>query len=152
MLIRRPPDIPVSEITDEAQFWNRREFLQAAGFGVAAAGGLVPPGIARLTGDDEKLTPYKDVTGYNNYYEFGTDKDDPARHAGGLKTRPWKVEVAGEVKRPAVYDLDELLKPYTPVERVYRLRCVEAWSMVVPWLGIPLAQIIDRLEPTSKAK
>ncbi|HEU5303097.1 MAG TPA: protein-methionine-sulfoxide reductase catalytic subunit MsrP [Gemmatimonadales bacterium] len=150
MLIRRPPDIPASEITGESQFWNRREFLKAAGLGVAAVG--LPAATPRYIRDDEKPTPYEDITGYNNYYEFGTDKDDPARHAGQLRTRPWTVEVAGEVKRPAVYDLDELLKPFTPVERVYRLRCVEAWSMVIPWLGIPLGQIIDRLEPTSKAK
>jgi methionine sulfoxide reductase catalytic subunit len=152
MLIRRPPDIPVSEVTDESLFWNRREFLQAAGFGMAAMGGLLPRSLSRYSRDDEKPTLYEDITGYNNYYEFGTDKDDPARNAGQLRTRPWKVEVAGEVKRPAVYDLDDLLKPFTPEERVYRLRCVEAWSMVIPWLGIPLVQLIDRLEPTSKAK
>jgi sulfoxide reductase catalytic subunit YedY len=153
MLIRRPPDIPVSEITDESLYWNRRDFLKAAGFGVAAMGAL-PPLAGRRSGarDDEKLTPYEDVTGYNNYYEFGTDKGDPKKNATGFRTRPWKIEVAGEVKRPAVYDLDEFLKPYTPVERIYRLRCVEAWSMVIPWLGIPLRDIIDRLEPTSKAK
>jgi methionine sulfoxide reductase catalytic subunit len=153
MLIRRPPDIPVSEITDESLYWNRRDFLTAAGFGVAAMGAL-PPLAGRRSGarDDEKLTPYEDVTGYNNYYEFGTDKGDPKKNATGFRTRPWKIEVAGEVKRPAVYDLDEFLKPYTPVERIYRLRCVEAWSMVIPWLGIPLRDIIDRLEPTSKAK
>jgi sulfoxide reductase catalytic subunit YedY len=160
MLIRRPPDIPVSEITDEALFWNRREFLKAAGFGAAAVGGLFPLPACRYggdeerlsDGDDEKLTPYEDVTGYNNYYEFGTDKGDPERHAKNFRTRPWKVEVAGEVKQPAVYDFDDLLQPFTPVERVYRLRCVEAWSMVIPWLGIPLVEVIDRLEPTSKAK
>jgi methionine sulfoxide reductase catalytic subunit len=153
MLIRRPPDIPVSEITDESLYWNRRDFLRAAGFGVAAMGALAPL-AGRRSGprDDEKLTPYEDVTGYNNYYEFGTDKGDPKKNATGFRTRPWKVEVAGEVKRPAVYDLDEFLKPYTPVERIYRLRCVEAWSMVIPWLGIPLGDIIDRLEPTAKAK
>jgi sulfoxide reductase catalytic subunit YedY len=151
MLIRRPADIPTSEITDESLFWNRREFLQAAGF-MVAAGGLIPTlARGRLGGHDDKLTPYEDVTGYNNYYEFGSDKGDPAKNAGNFKTRPWKIEVAGEVKHPAVYDFDELLKPFTPVERVYRHRCVEAWSMVVPWLGIPLAGIIDRLEPTSKA-
>jgi methionine sulfoxide reductase catalytic subunit len=134
-------------------FWNRREFLKAAGIGVAAAGGLIPIAArGRSRYDEDKLTPYEDVTGYNNYYEFGTDKGDPAKNATHFKTRPWKVEVAGEVKRPAVYDFDELLKPFTPVERVYRHRCVEAWSMVVPWLGIPLAGIVDRLEPTSKAK
>jgi len=153
MLIRRPADIPTSEITDESLFWNRREFLKAAGLGLAAAGGLVPTlARGRLGLDDDKLTPYEDVTGYNNYYEFGSDKGDPKQNATHFRSRPWKVEVAGEVNRPAVYDVDELLKPFTPVERVYRHRCVEAWSMVVPWLGIPLAGIIDRLEPTSKAK
>jgi sulfoxide reductase catalytic subunit YedY len=166
MLIRRPPDVPVSEITEESLYWNRREFLKAAGLGVAGVGGLIPLVNPLTTGDwrpatgnrrpatarDDKLTPYEDVTGYNNYYEFGTDKGDPQANASRFRTRPWKVEIAGEVKRPAVYDLDELLKPYTPVEKVYRLRCVEGWSMVIPWLGIPLAGIIDRLEPTSRAK
>jgi sulfoxide reductase catalytic subunit YedY len=101
---------------------------------------------------DESLTPYEDVTGYNNFYEFGTGKEDPARYAGSLVTRPWSVEVAGEVERPAVYDLDDLLAPHTAEDRVYRLRCVEAWSMVIPWTGIPLADVIRRLEPTSKAR
>jgi sulfoxide reductase catalytic subunit YedY len=155
MLIRRPPDIPASEITDERLFWNRREFLKLTGAGVAAigAGRLLPRGSMLLSrSDDDKLTPYEDITGYNNYYEFGTDKGDPKANAGQLRTQPWKVEVAGEVKRPATYDLDELLKGFTPVERVYRHRCVEAWSMVVPWLGVPLGGLIDRLEPTSRAK
>jgi methionine sulfoxide reductase catalytic subunit len=153
MLIRRPPDIPISEITDESLFWNRRDFLKAAGLGAAAVGGLLPAGrLLSRPSSDEKLTPFEDVTGYNNYYEFGTGKDDPAANAGRLHTRPWKVEVAGEVKRPAMYDLDDLLKPFTPVERIYRMRCVEGWSMVIPWLGIPLGGIIDRLEPTTKAK
>jgi sulfoxide reductase catalytic subunit YedY len=152
MLIRRPSDITSAEITDETLYWNRREFLKAAGMGVAAAGGLLPSSVTPFARLDEKLTPYEDVTGYNNFYEFGTGKDDPAKNAGTLRTRPWKVEVAGEIKKPAVYDVDELLKPDTPVERVYRLRCVEGWSMVIPWLGVPLRNIIDRLEPTSKAK
>ncbi len=141
------------EFTDESLFWNRRTFLKAAGLGAAAAGGLLPfRGHGLFGSDEEKLTPWEDVTGYNNYYEFGTGKDDPARNATRFRSRPWKVEVAGEVKRPAVYDFDELLKPFTPAERVYRMRCVEGWSMVVPWLGIPLDAVIDRLEPTSKAK
>ena len=153
MLIRRPPDLPASEITDEALFWNRRAFLKTAGLGAAAVGGLLPSRLLLPRGaDEDKQTPWEDVTGYNNYYEFGTGKDDPARHAGSLRTKPWKVDIAGEVKRPAVYDLDDLLQPFTPVERVYRMRCVEGWSMVIPWLGIPLGGIIDRLEPTSKAK
>ena len=156
MLINRPPDIPTSEITDESRYATRREFLLAAGFGAAAVGGLVPfSRSALLRGvrrDDDKLTPYDDVAGYNNFYEFGTGKDDPARNAGTLRTSPWKVEIAGEVDKPATYDLDDLLRGLTPEERVYRHRCVEAWSMVVPWLGIPLGRLIDRLEPTSRAR
>jgi len=101
---------------------------------------------------DEPLTSYSDVTGYNNFYEFGTGKEDPARNAHTLVTRPWTVEVAGEVNRPGVYELDDLLAPHTVEERVYRLRCVEAWSMVIPWSGIPLRDVIARLEPTEKAR
>jgi sulfoxide reductase catalytic subunit YedY len=152
MLIHRRPDIPTSEITDESLYHNRREFLKTAGLGAAALTGLPLGKAFGLGADDDKLTPYDDITGYNNFYEFGTDKGDPKQNATRFRTRPWKIEVAGEVKRPATYDFDELLKPFTPVERVYRHRCVEAWSMVVPWLGIPLGSIIDRLEPTSKAK
>jgi sulfoxide reductase catalytic subunit YedY len=156
MLINRPPDIRSSEITDPALYATRREFLKGAGLGLAAVGGLLPfggLGLGSLVGDDEdKLTPWEDVTGYNNYYEFGTDKEDPARNAGQLRTKPWKVEIAGEVARPATYDLDDLLKGLTPEERVYRHRCVEAWSMVVPWMGIPFGKLIDRLQPTSRAK
>ena len=100
----------------------------------------------------EELTPFKDVTSYNNFYEFGTGKDDPAKNAGGLKTRPWTVTVEGEVKKPQVFDLDTLMKIAAIEERVYRLRCVEAWSMVVPWLGFSLAELIKQVEPTSKAK
>ena len=152
MLIRRPPSIPTSEITDERLYWSRRRFIQAAGAGAMAAAlpfdRLHP--LSRL-GEDE-LTPWEDVTGYNNFYEFGTGKSDPAEHAGGLRTRPWKVEVSGEVAKPAEYDLDDLLRGLTAEERVYRHRCVEGWSMVVPWLGIPLVKLIDRLEPTGKAK
>jgi methionine sulfoxide reductase catalytic subunit len=152
MLIRRPSDIPNSEITDESLFWNRRDFIKAAGLGAAAIS-LLPRRRPGLDHDaDDKLTPYDDITGYNNYYEFGTDKGDPKANATHFRSRPWKVEIAGEVKQPASYDLDDLLKGFTPEERVYRHRCVEAWSMVVPWLGIPLGRVIDRLEPTSKAK
>jgi len=153
MLIRRPPDIPSSEITDERLYWSRREFLKAAGLGVGAVA-LGETGGLRLGAgpDEDKLTPWEDVTGYNNFYEFGTDKEDPSRTATRFRTRPWKVAVAGDVKRPAEYDLDDLLRGLTPEERVYRHRCVEAWSMVVPWTGIPLGRLIDRLEPTSRAR
>jgi sulfoxide reductase catalytic subunit YedY len=98
------------------------------------------------------LTPYKDVTTYNNYYEFGTEKEDPAEYAVDFKTRPWSIAVAGECNKPGTYDLDDFIKPYALEERIYRLRCVEAWSMVIPWVGIPLASVIKRLEPTSRAK
>jgi sulfoxide reductase catalytic subunit YedY len=156
MLINRPPDIPTSEITDESLYTTRREFLLVAGFGAAAAGGLLPFPRAALpwgrSRDDDKLTPIDDIAGYNTFYEFGTGKDDPARNSGSLRTRPWKVEIGGEVAKPAAYDLDDLLRGLTPEEHVYRHRCVEAWSMVVPWLGIPLGRLIDRLEPTSRAR
>ena len=100
----------------------------------------------------EKLTPYGDATSYNNFYEFGTDKSDPARAAGTLKPRPWTIAVEGEVKKPKVYDLDELLKLAPMEERIYRLRCVEGWSMVIPWVGYSLAELIKRVEPTGNAK
>jgi methionine sulfoxide reductase catalytic subunit len=153
MVIRRSPSIKSAEITDERLYWSRRDFLRSAGG--AAAAGLLPLehlGRAFPPGDEDKLTPWEDVTGYNNFYEFGTDKSDPAKHAGALRTKPWKVEVGGETARPAEYDLDDLLRGLTAEERVYRHRCVEGWSMVVPWLGIPLVRIIDKLQPTSKAK
>jgi sulfoxide reductase catalytic subunit YedY len=154
----RPPEIPSAEITPEALYLRRREFLAGAG-AVAWAALPLPPGLATSVsqlagagrGGDEP-TPYEDVTGYNNFYEFGTGKEDPKRNAHTLRPRPWKVEVAGEVKRPAAWDLDDLLRPHTAVERVYRLRCVEGWSMVIPWLGIPLRDVVGRLEPTSRAK
>ena len=150
MLINRPPDLTSSEITDERLFWGRREWLAAVGAGAA---GLVLPSIGCAQAKEtDKLTPYDAVTGYNNFYEFGTDKEDPARNAGTLKPRPWTVVVEGEVKRPAAYAFDDLFKGMKPEERVYRMRCVEAWSMVVPWLGYPLKDLIARLEPTSKAK
>src|SRR5687768_3685227 len=131
MLIRKAPDLKSIEITDERLFWGRREWLASVGAGVA---GLALPAIAcAQTKETDKLTPYDAVTGYNNFYEFGTGKDDPARNAHTLRPRPWSVVVEGEVKRPATYALDDLFKGMKPEERVYRMRCVEAWSMVVPW-------------------
>ena len=159
MLIRRPPDIPAADITDERLFWNRRRFVGAVGQGVGAlALAAVTPGIAACsTGEkpvqgDDKLTPFEDVTGYNNFYEFGTGKGDPKENAGRLRTRPWTVAVEGEVAKPARYAFDDLVRPFPAVERVYRHRCVEGWSMVVPWMGFPLRDLVRRLEPTSKAK
>ena len=158
MLIRRPPDIPAREITDEALYFGRREFLRAMGYGagVVAASAAMPAALMACApgkGEpDDKLTPWEAVTGYNNYYEFGTAKDDPAKNAHTLLPRPWKVRIEGEVKRAAEYDVDDLLRPHAMQERVYRHRCVEAWSMVVPWYGFPLKDLVTRLEPTSKAK
>jgi len=156
MLIRRPDDISPGEITDERLYLNRRSFIATGGLlGVAAATGALPGCLKASPSDeqaDDKLTPYKDVTTYNNYYEFGTGKDDPAENAGSLRTRPWSVAVEGFVKKPAVYNLEDILRPVTQEERVYRLRCVEGWSMVIPWLGFPLAALINRVEPTSQAK
>ena len=153
MLIRRPPDIGSSEITPEKLYLNRRSFLAAAGF-VALEAALPPLGRAglRRAGGDDKPNSYQDITHYNNYYEFGTGKEDPAENAGSLRTRPWKVEVSGEIAKPGRYDLDDLLRGQTIEERVYRHRCVEAWSMVIPWNGFPLRNLIERFRPTSRAK
>ena len=152
--------IPSSEITPQELFYARRKFMQLAGGASLAA--LFPSSV--WAGDkladvkkslytvSEALTPFKDVTQYNNFYEFGIGKEDPANNAGSLKTRPWTVTVEGEVKKPRVFDIEELLKMAPLEERVYRLRCVEAWSMVVPWLGFSLSELIKRVEPTGNAK
>ncbi len=166
MLIRRPIDIKPSEITEREAFLNRRHFLRAsAGIGLAgsliAASALAPTvcAAAQLAGVrksayavNDPLTPIEAVTHYNNYYEFGTDKEDPSAHAGKLKTRPWLVSVEGEVRKPRTFDIDELMKLAPLEERVYRMRCVEGWSMIIPWVGYPLAELIRRVEPTGNAK
>lgn len=168
MLIRRPSDILPSEITPESIYLRRRLFLAA---GAAAAAGLVLPAYGLEPGDlatldfqavakdstsgfytSEEQTPFADVTRYNNFYEFGTDKGDPARYADALKTHPWSVQIDGEVARPGTYALEDLLRGVQLEERIYRLRCVEAWSMVIPWVGFPLADLLKRVEPTSRAK
>jgi sulfoxide reductase catalytic subunit YedY len=166
-------DIPSSEITPRAVYQGRRRALQAAGAaGVAAAGGLLGMSrdalanyespeahaqkLAAVTNAKfvvpDKVTSYQDVTTYNNFYEFGTDKSDPSHNAGTLRPRPWRVSVEGEIKNPKVYDIDELLKLAPLEERVYRHRCVEAWSMVIPWIGFPLSELIKRAQPTGNAK
>jgi sulfoxide reductase catalytic subunit YedY len=166
MLIRQATDIPSSEVTDERLYLRRREFLQAWGLaavGLAASGIALhaqtakrPPRLENVVkgpyGTTEAMTPYESVTTYNNFYEFGSDKSSPAQTAGSLKTRPWTVKVEGECNHPADYDLDDLLKPHALQERVYRMRCVEGWSMVIPWVGIPLGDLITRLDPTPRAQ
>ncbi len=146
MLIKKPDDLRSSEITPENLYYDRREFLRAAGLlGIAAA---------TLGGQQlkDELTPYEDVTTYNNFYEFGTDKSDPAENAKGFKTKPWSVAVEGLVSKPATYSLEDFIKPSKLEERVYRHRCVEAWSMVIPWLGFPMSDLINRVQPLSSAK
>ncbi len=170
MLIKKPADIPSSEITPKSVYINRRKFLagaSAAGATLIAARGLldmISPSetalaVAKLQGvskgplsTDEKQTPEKDVTHYNNFYEFGTDKQDPAEKARNFKTSPWTISVEGAVNKPKTYDLDTIMKLAPLEERIYRHRCVEAWSIVVPWIGFPLNALIKQVEPTSKAK
>jgi sulfoxide reductase catalytic subunit YedY len=170
MLIKNAPDITASEITDYTTYLARRQFLWAASATALAAGvtaigsGLLVPGASaqgreKLQGvrksplsTDETLTSYDDVSHYNNFYEFGTDKSSPAKLAKDFRTKPWSVVVEGEINKPATYHLEDLLKPHTLEERIYRLRCVEGWSMVIPWVGFPLGDMIKRFEPTSKAK
>jgi methionine sulfoxide reductase catalytic subunit len=160
MAIRRQARLKDSEVTDESLYVGRRQFLRAAGLlGVAAAAGTLPGCLqaadATAADDDnppDKLTPYDDVTTYNNYYEFGTGKDEPAKRAGALRTKPWSIAVEGLVAHPAVYDLEDVLKPHRLEERVYRMRCVEGWSMVIPWLGFPLRDFINRVEPLPSAR
>jgi methionine sulfoxide reductase catalytic subunit len=171
------PEPPESEITPEPLYLRRREFLRNAGLaaltagatgagllaitrngpGVATPKGAAPaePALPKLLGrysTDEKPTRYEDITRYNNFYEFGTDKVDPSENAGKLRTRPWTVSIEGLVKKPLTVDIDQLLKWFPLEERIYRMRCVEAWSMVIPWLGFPLADFVKRVEPLGSAK
>ncbi len=152
MLIRKPDDIRPSEITPEQIYLNRRQFTKTLGAGAAMLGAPWSANALASGGNDLELTPEDIVTSYNNFYEFGTGKEDPKEYAHALTTSPWSVEVSGAVGKPGTYDLEGLLKGLAPEERVYRFRCVEAWSMVVPWLGIPLKSILDRMEPLGSAK
>jgi len=163
------PSIPEREVTDERLYLRRREFLRAASaaslmaaggvaFGGAAAESAMPdelPGVLPAPPQfrtDEEQTPWSKATSYNNFYEFGTGKDDPAARAHTLRPRPWSVAVDGEVARPGVVPIEDVLRPHALEERIYRLRCVEAWSMVIPWVGIPLGAVLARFEPSSKAR
>src|SRR5262245_27247508 len=168
MLIKKPDDVDSSEITPKSLYLKRRDFIKgaslitaaiASGVGLAELSSTSARAAATLSGarksslsTDEPPNSYKDITNYNNFYELGTDKSDPARNAKYLTTRPWTVAVEGEVKKPRVYDVDELMKISPLEDRIYRLRCVEAWSMVIPWVGFPLSALIKQLEPSSNAK
>jgi len=170
MLIKRAADIRSSEITPKSQYVNRRKFLASVGMAGAAAavgfGGreILFPSSTVLAGNKidgirkssfsttETVTPYKDVTHYNNYYEFSTEKDEPAELAKNFKTRPWKVKIEGLVEKKQELDVDTIIKMAPPEERIYRHRCVEGWSIVVPWVGFSLSEFIKKVNPTSKAK
>ncbi len=167
MLIKKPSDVRPSEITSPEVYAKRREFLKAAaalGIGAVAsgpAGALVKPSgsgtpipnvIDTAYGDKLELTEYEHVTTYNNFYEFGTGKSQPAENAKDFKTRPWTVVVDGECEAPGEIGIEDILSSIPQEERIYRLRCVEAWSMVIPWVGFPLSSLLKRFKPTSKAK
>jgi sulfoxide reductase catalytic subunit YedY len=168
-MTRWKPDLREAEATPEPTYLRRREFLKLGAAGaIGSAVGAFP--VPALAGPDdpsgdvlpvarkadmaggERPTPWKSVTTYNNFYEFGTDKADPAQRAGSLRTRPWTLTVDGEVKKPLSIGIEEILKMAPLEERIYRFRCVEAWSMVVPWVGFPLAELVKRVEPGSRAK
>lgn len=176
MLIKSAADIKPSEITSHSAYLNRRKFMQQSGLAMAAMG-LSSAASALETregsplrygpdwlkqqvagakethyGKGEKLTPYRDVTNYNNFYEFGTGKDDPARNASSLITDPWQVTIEGECEKQGIFNFEDIMKDLPLEERIYRLRCVEAWSMVIPWIGFPLAELIKRFKPLSTAK
>ena len=171
MLIRQAPDIPSSDITPERLYYNRRQFMRAAAgaaVGVAGAAAIGGPrgGVqaaapqAELPGvtaspfsTDEPQNSFDEITSYNNFYEFGINKEDPKRFASEFTPTPWSIRVEGHMNKPAAdYTLEDILKPHPLEERIYRLRCVEAWSMVVPWVGFPLGDLLKRFEPTSRAK
>jgi sulfoxide reductase catalytic subunit YedY len=170
MLIKKPADIKSSEITPKELYMNRREFIKSASAVAASAGATLAgldmwgmpeqaqageklPNIKKSPySTDEKKNSFKDITSYNNFYELGIDKGDPAKNAKYLTPRPWTVAVEGEVKQPKTFDIDAIMKLSPLEERVYRLRCVEAWSMVIPWVGFPLSALIKQVEPTNNAK
>jgi sulfoxide reductase catalytic subunit YedY len=162
---RRPdPSQPApSEITPAARYFNRRDVMTgllatgAVGLGPAATAEAASAARLKFTRNtrlslDEPPNSSEDITTYNNFYEFGTEKDDPAKYSGKFRPRPWTVTIAGEAARTGTFELDDLLRPHALEERIYRLRCVEAWSMVVPWVGFPLGNLLKRFEPTSRAK
>ena len=166
MLIRKPADIRPSEITSRENYLSRRKFIQSTALAGSsliagtAAGAIIPEERrAKLTGVEtsefstsEAPNSYTDITTYNNYYEFGTNKDDPFRNSQKFEPRPWSITVSGHADKTGTFNLEDIVKPHVLQERIYRLRCVEAWSMVIPWVGIPLADIIKQFAPQSAAK
>jgi len=164
MLIKRPVDIKLSEVTDQRTYLDRRKFLATSALGAIAGGlGLTaaqPAAAGAKLGNviessyrvDDELTDYGDITSYNNFYEFGTNKTDPARNSHTLVTKPWSLAVSGACESPGNYDLEDFLSPNQLEERIYRLRCVERWSMIIPWVGVPLAPVLQKFKPTSNAK
>jgi len=166
VLIRKPADIRPSEITSKENYLNRRDFMRAGALAGGAA--LASPALAAVVPDmsrmvlpgvsksdlstDEAPNSYEDITTYNNYYEFGTGKSDPARYAQSFEPRPWAITVEGHAEKTGTFDFDDFIKPFDLEERIYRMRCVEAWSMVIPWVGISLADVVKSFKPTSKAK
>lgn len=165
---RKSWELTEAQVTPESLYRSRRDIVKA--MGLAAGASFLMPALPAAAveapenkrpklsyvdggyGTDEELTPFEAVTTYNNFYEFGTGKGDPVRFAHRMATKPWSVTVEGAVANPGVYDFEDLIRPHQLLERVYRLRCVEGWSMVVPWVGVPLKDIISRLEPTLDAK
>ncbi len=164
MVVKRVEVLKSSEITPEHLYFNRREFIRAAtagSLGLAAALALPeavraddrwPRGKKGPYDTDEEVNTFKEITTYNNFYEFGVDKGNPSQNSGGFQPKPWTVKIEGDIKKPATYNLEDLVKPYKLEDRIYRMRCVEGWSMVVPWRGFPLADLVKRVEPTSRAK
>ena len=168
MLIKKPGDVPSSEITPREVYVNRRKFLAGVGLGALAVGlgtkELLRPSTEAMAADKinglqkspfsttEKITPIEDVTHYNNYYEFSTEKEEPAKLAQNFRTRPWTVTIDGAVPKKQKWDIDSLIKFAPPEERIYRHRCVEGWSIVVPWIGFSLSEVIKRAQPLGKAK
>ena len=166
MLKRKPTDIRPSEITSHSNYLNRRQFMQAGAIAggtllaPAALGAIVPDKRGARLSDvgkspfstDESANSYEDITTYNNFYEFGTGKDDPVVYARDFKPRPWTITVEGHAGKTGTFGFEDFIKPFDLEERIYRMRCVEAWSMVIPWVGISLASVIKWLEPTSQAK
>jgi methionine sulfoxide reductase catalytic subunit len=166
VLIQKPNDIRPSEITSETNYLNRRDFIRAGAIAggsllTASTIGAVIPDTRLATlanvaaspfSTDETPNSFEDISSYNNFYEFGLDKDDPVVRAENFESRPWTIEVSGEAEKTGTFDFDDFMKPFDLEERIYRMRCVEAWSMVIPWVGISLAAVVKHFRPSSKAQ